>query len=152
MKKKKVKCRHCGVRFRAREVRCPACQYPNPVRVDSGVSSTDRVVGAILVGIGVLIGIPALWLLIWTLLYGGVRGKAACAILVIVPVGSVFHGVLLLCGIHPRDFYAWFNSLSPINRALLCGVLGIAVVGLLFLVFFSNSSGGGRPDFEPDFD
>ena len=148
-KQKRVKCRHCGVKFKAREVRCPVCEYPNPVRVGTGVSGSDRVVGLLLIGVGVLLGIPAFWLLVWTLLYGGIRGRAACAILVIVPVGSVFHGILLVNGIHPRDFYSWWNNRSEVQRALLWGALGIVVLGLVFLVFFS---GGGAAELDPDLD
>jgi hypothetical protein len=93
-------------------------------------------IGVVLIVVGVLISIPFFWYVIAACAFGGPRVRLALGTLGIIPVGTVFHGVLLLWGIHPRDFYGWWDSLSNVGQSLLLGLLILLALGLVILFFF----------------
>jgi hypothetical protein len=135
-------------------LRCPACEAPNPKAAPRGVSAGERLVGVILLVVGIALAIPIFFLLLFVPTWGGARGRAGLAALAIIPVGSIFHGVLFVSGIHPREFYAWWNSLAPVSRFLIIGALVLLAVGLVLVVWLSSAGVGGHevaPDGVPDF-
>ncbi len=141
-KRKKVKCRLCGERYAARTLRCPACEAPNPHAAGSGVSATDRWVGVILIILGVLIAFPSFWFLYWALRFGGIRVKAVTCMLAIIPVGTVFNGILLVNGVHPKDFYSWWENLSDLTRGLIWAALAIVAACVLLFFMFGGADFG----------
>jgi hypothetical protein len=102
------------------------------------MSASDRLIGLVLIVVGVLIAIPVFWVLLWVPNLGGSRGRFGVGLLALIPVATVFHGVLLVCGVHPRDFYAWWDNLSDLARALLLGLLALVGVGLVIFFFFTE--------------
>ncbi|MBI3411061.1 MAG: hypothetical protein HY040_22230 [Planctomycetes bacterium] len=138
MKPKRVQCDRCGTKYRLRTLRCPGCDALNPHAAGKGLTKSDRVVGVILLVFGILSGIVLTVLLIASVWIGamrGIRGAAACIILMVLPVGLIFHGILLLIGIHPRDFYSWWDHLPSVARRLAWGLLALVIV-IFFIVFF----------------
>jgi hypothetical protein len=135
MKPKRIKCPNCGERYGRGVRRCPACLEPNPKAVPPGVSFADRLFGILLIALGLAIGIPILWIFFWSphFLIGGRRGWG---LLLLIPVGLVFQGLLFLIGVHPRDFFAWWENRSDLSQFLVIGFLCLVGVGALILLFF----------------
>lgn len=140
MKRKRVKCDECGTRYRAKALRCPICESPNPAAA-GGPGEYDRTVGILLILIGIGTAIPVGALLIGSVWMGGSRGirsAAAGLLLSVIPIGCMFHGMLFLCGIHPREFYAWWDNLPPQVRGLAWFMLAILVVTFVIVFFLSE--------------
>jgi hypothetical protein len=78
------------------------------------------------------------WLLSLALGFGAVRVSVGWGLLALIPLGTVFHGILLLFGIHPKDFYAWWGNLSDLTKSILGALLAILVVGVLIFMFVFN--------------
>jgi hypothetical protein len=98
------------------------------------VKASDRLFGLILIALGLIIAVPVLWFLLaasWV----GLTGRRGWTLLTLIPLGLIFHGALFLVGVHPKSFYAWWENLSDLNRAILVGFLVIVGVGV-FLVLF----------------
>jgi hypothetical protein len=102
------------------------------------MSATDRWIGLILIVAGVVLAVPAFWVLLWVPNLGGSRGRLGVGVLALIPLAMVFHGVLLVCGVHPREFYAWWDNLSDLAQSLLLGLLALVVVGLVIFFFFTG--------------
>jgi hypothetical protein len=118
----------------------------------AGLSRADRVVGLALIVIGAILIVPAFWLLYWALRTPGIRMKLASFMIVVIPIGALFNGILLINGIHPRAFYSWWRNLPDLTHFLIWGVLAV-IVAVLVLVFVFGV--GGQPDlqdFEPEAD
>jgi hypothetical protein len=140
MKRKRVTCAECETKYRARARRCPSCDEPNPLATGAW-TKYDGIVGISLIVVGVAIGIPVALLLIGSVWMGGPRGIRAAAagiLLSVIPIGSVFHGVLLLCGIHPRDFYSWWDHLPSPVRGVAWSLLALLILTFVIVCFFSN--------------
>jgi hypothetical protein len=56
------------------------------------------------------------------------------AIFMILPLWLMLHGVLLLVGIHLRDFYTWWNRLAQPLRILLQLLVVVAFMGLVWIL------------------
>jgi hypothetical protein len=136
-KRKRVTCPRCGVKYRASHLRCPACEEPNPKAAPRGVSAADRLTGLVLLVVGVLIAVLVLFLLLLAPGVGG-RGGMALGTLAFIALGAIFHGVLFLVGIHPRDFYRSWYKLSDLTRFLIIGGLVVLGIGLVVFWFFSG--------------
>jgi hypothetical protein len=137
-KRKRLKCPHCGERYGPQTVRCPGCHEPNPFATKPPLKATDRLFGILLLGVGLLIGIPVFYILLWAphlTLLGGRRGWG---LLALVPLGLIFHGGLFLGGVHPKDFYGWWHNRSDLSRALLIGFLVLLGVGVFIFLTFSG--------------
>jgi hypothetical protein len=152
MKRKRVKCPRCGMKYGSRLLRCPDCAAPSPMALGAGLSGSDRIVGVALIVVGAVLVIPSFWLLYWALRFGGLRLKFFSFMIVVIPIGCVFNGILLVNGVHPRAFYTWWENRSELTRAAVWVALGLVVVGAILLFMFG---GGGSPDFQdidPDMD
>lgn len=151
MKRKDVKCARCGTRYRPRTLRCPGCHAVNPFAAGKGNKKFDRVVGIILIVFGIVTGIAFTVLLIGSVWMGGprgIRGAAAALILMVLPIGLLLHGILVLMGIHPREFYSWWEHLPGPFRKTAWGLLAVVIV-IFFIVFFF---GEAFPTPTPTFD
>ncbi len=93
----------------------------------------DRLLGLILLGIGVLIAVALGYFIYRT-------GLGRHGILLFVPLWLMLHGTLLLLGIHFRDFWAWWNQLKPPARIAL-QALGILALGLVVWFLLSTRTG-----------
>jgi hypothetical protein len=151
MMRKRVKCPRCGLKYRARLLRCPDCDAPRPHALGAGLTSADRVVGVVLIVIGAILVVPAFWLLYWALRFGGVRIKVASFMIVVIPIGAIFNGLLLVNGVHPRAFYTWWENLSDLKRYSI--YLLLAIIGAVVVIAFLFGGRTPEPeDFEPDMD
>jgi hypothetical protein len=128
-KLKQRRCESCGNKYRAGALSCPHCYEPNPDIKDLPLTGGERLFGLILVGVGLVLGLPLLFFLIF--MPAAVLGRMTLAVLGLIPVGTFFHGVLFLCGIHPRDFYARWNNLSDLGQKIVIGLGVLLVVALL---------------------
>src|SRR5262249_40939032 len=120
MKRKEVKCPRCDAWYRARLMRCPACYAANPRAAGKGNKKFDHLVGIVLVVFGAITGIAFTVLLIASMSMGpdGFRGAAAALVLMVLPIALLLHGIVILMGYHPRDFYWWWENVpGPIRRA-----------------------------------
>jgi hypothetical protein len=156
-KPKRRKCEGCGEKYPALSLRCPRCFTPNPRVEKPPLEASERLFGIILVVVGVLIAIPVVILVRFTgRWFVGIRGYAALGTVAFIAVGTIFNGVLFLCGVHPKDFYSWWNNQSPLMRMLIIGGLVLAGVVLLMIFMLAAGSGGGEPiediQFAPGFD
>jgi hypothetical protein len=151
MKRKRVKCPRCGLKYGARLLRCPDCSAPRPVALGAGLSGADRIVGVVLIVVGAVLVIPAFWFLYWALRFGGMRAKTASFMIGVIPIGAIFNGILLVNGVHPRAFYSWWENLPDLTRYLIWGTL--AVLAAVIVIAFMFGGGQADPqDFEPDVD
>jgi hypothetical protein len=116
---KHAPCSRCGTEYSTRRLRCPNCLLPREGPAAS-LAARDRLAGFVLLTVGALGALATCW---W--LYKSGLGRHG--IVLIVPVWLLLHGMLLLTGIHLRDFYVWWNQLRPPGR--------IAIQALGFLVF-----------------
>jgi hypothetical protein len=106
----------------------------------SGLTGADRIVGVSLIVIGAALAVPAFWFVYLMLRYGSLRGKAVSFTLAIVPVGAIFNGILLVNGVHPRDFYSWWDRRTELQRLLIWGTLAVAGLGIVLLFMFGGSA------------
>jgi hypothetical protein len=139
MKLRRVKCNRCGTNYRARTLRCPTCDALTPLDEAGGLKASDWLVGVLFLVLGLVFGIG---LAIWFINSGpmrGIHGPLASIPLVIVPVGLVFHGILLLMGIHPRDFYEWWDRLPGSVRRLAWCFLALLVV-IFFIACYRDEA------------
>jgi len=125
-----VPCSFCGTAYSARRLRCPKCHLPRE-DVAAALTAKDRLAGLVLISLAGLATFAVGW---W--IYKTGFGRQALAM--VIPLWCLLHGILLLMGIHLRDFYAWWNQLAqPVRIAIQ--VLG--VLAFLFLVWFLVVSG-----------
>jgi hypothetical protein len=104
------------------------------------LSSGERLFGLILVGVGLLLGIPLLLLPFVPTVWLGPRLEVGqgLVLLALIPIGLIFHGVLFLCGIHPKDFYSWWNHLSDLTQNIVIGLGILLGIGLLVCFTFGR--------------
>jgi hypothetical protein len=119
-------------------MRCPSCHEPNPWAKKPPLTASDRYFGLLLVGVGLLIGIPVFYVLFWApkFIFFGRRGWV---LLAVIPLGLIFHGILFLYGIHPKDFYGWWENLSDLSRGLIIGFLVLVGLVVFILLFFGGN-------------
>jgi hypothetical protein len=140
-KRKRVECPRCEVKYAASRVRCPACEEPNPQFAKAALPAGDRWIGLVVLILGILFAVPVLWAFL--LMPGlAIRGRLGAGALAVIPLGMILNGCLLLVGIHPRDFYAWWNGLSDIPRSSIIGLL--VVLGLAFALFWFFGGGSSK--------
>jgi hypothetical protein len=119
-------------------MRCPGCHLPNPTATRSALTGKDRLFGMLLFGGGLLIGVPMFYVFIWAPRYMVLGGARGWGLLSLIPTGMVFHGALFLCGVHPKDFYGWWNTFSDLARVLLIGLLLVLVLAVILLLSASG--------------
>jgi hypothetical protein len=150
MKRKRVRCPRCGLKYEARALRCPDCSAPRPVALGAGLSRGDRIVGVVLIVIGAVLVIPAFWLMYWALRFGGLRLKMGSFMIVVIPIGAIFNGLLLVNGVHPRAFYSWWENLSDLTQYLIWAALAVIVAVVVIAFMFGGVGQPDPQDFEPD--
>jgi hypothetical protein len=57
-------------------------------------------------------------------------------VLFVIPLGMGLKGGLLICGVHPKDFYTWWNDLSDTVQYIIWGILGVVGLAVLYLLSF----------------
>jgi hypothetical protein len=110
-------------------------------------------IGVLLIVLGIAIFIPVAILFIGSVWMGGPRGIRAAAagiLLLVIPVGMVFHGILVLCGIHPRDFYSWWDNLGGPVRGLAWCLLALLILIFVIVGFFGEAFGPTNTKFDDD--
>jgi len=127
MAAKHAPCSHCGTVYSTRRLSCPNCFLPREGPAAS-LAARDRLAGLILLTLGAIGALATCWWLYKT-------GLGRHAIVVAVPLWLLLHGILLLTGIHLRDFYFWWNQLRPPVRIAtqVFGMLALALLVWLLL-------------------
>jgi hypothetical protein len=128
----------------------PLLRHAKSHALGSGVSGSDRIVGLVLIVIGALLLIPALWFFYWALRYGRLRAKAAAFMIPVIPLGAIFNGILLVNGVHPKDFYSWWNNLSDLVRWAIYGALALIAAVVVIAFMFGGSGDVDVGDMDPD--
>lgn len=134
-KRKSVRCPDCAEIYSASNLRCPLCELPNPKMSAFPVSPADRVVGIALLILGILTAIP-----FFVLPYGfgtipRLRGSAIYFAAHLIPPTLMLNGILLLCGIHPRDFYHWWEHRNDFTKGIIL-VAGLLLIALAIVVYW----------------
>jgi hypothetical protein len=130
--KKNVRCDSCGMKYDRRRLRCPHCDAENP-HASPSISARDQLFGFVLLGLGVVSLVGVVYIMFF--LGGASRVLLLRSILFVIPVGLIFQGVLFLMGMHPRDFFEWWNNRSPTTHYLVFGGLA-ALITLAIILYF----------------
>ena len=153
MKPKRVKCHQCGTKYRPQTLSCPTCEAPNPLADDRDLTKHDRLIAVSLIAFGIVIGIPVAVLLIGSVWMGGLRGIRAAAagiLLMVIPVGAVFHGILLLSGVRPKEFYSWWQNRGSLERRLAWCLLALLILIFVIVGFFGEAFAPTTTTFDDD--
>jgi hypothetical protein len=95
------------------------------------VSTKDRVAGAVLVVLGISTATAIGWFIYKTRF-------ARHAVVLLLPLWFVLHGILLLVGIHARDFFTWWNRLTPIPRIAIHVLGWLALMALVWFLVMAR--------------